>query len=234
MVSAIILQRTFRSHTAIERAPASQLTGGADNTSCPRRSSTRNIMRDTTLVLHQGSWKRLQVNVVGIASPPLDVAVLAAPLQLSVTHALPAGTDGLYLSQDVYFLGFPYGMQIEVGPDLNRDCPLPLEKKGIVTSMEFSNNSLERLLLDRHNNPGFSGGPVVYIPTGTRDLKVAGIISGYRYEWSQVYSQGEVTPMALKENTGIVVAYPIGHATKLIEANPVGFLLDSSGTKSSA
>jgi S1-C subfamily serine protease len=188
MVSSNILQRTFRIRYGDNEGTCFTI----DQEGKQYIVSAAHVLQrisdtDTILVFQEKKWKELKVDVIGIASPPADIIVLAAPIQLSPTHPLPADAS-IYLSQDVYFLGFPYGLQVEIGPDLNRDFPLPLIKKGIVSSMEFRNGCLDCMLLDGHNNPGFSGGPVVCIHLGTRNLKVAGVISGYRYEWSSVYS----------------------------------------------
>ena len=62
------------------------------------------------------------------------------------------------LSQDVYFLGFPYDLTND-GGTINRNFPIPLIKKGILSAIQVG--EVKTLLLDGHNNPGFSGGPVV-------------------------------------------------------------------------
>jgi len=165
------------------------------------------------------------IKVVGYTPSPVDVAVLSPPMQISPSHHLPADAGNIYLSQDIYFLGFPYGLKIEVGPELNRDFPLPLVKKGIISSMAFNQEYLDYFLLDGHNNPGFSGGPVVAYELDKKELKAIGIISGYRYEWSDVFVQGQPVSLKYKENTGIIVAYCIRHATELIKINPIGFNL---------
>jgi hypothetical protein len=177
---------------------------------------------DMISIQHNKQWVNLSVGLVGLCPDDVDVAVLSPSKQLSPAHALIPDTSGLYLSEDIYFLGFPYGLQIEVGPELNADFPLPLVKKGIVSSFEFQANVLSLMLLDGHNNPGFSGGPVYYSAAGKNDSRVAGVISGYRYEWEPVYAQGQATDFKYQGNTGIIVAWSINHALKVIQANPIG------------
>ncbi len=226
MVSTNILQRTFR----IKYKGGEGTCFTIDQDGRQYIVTANHVVNgisdaDVVSIFHEKRWKKLSVKLVGIAALPVDIAVLAPPQQLSPSHPLPTDAGNLYLSQDVYFLGFPYGLQIDVGPDMNRDFPLPLVKKGIISSLEFSKLHLDYILLDGHNNPGFSGGPVVYIPPGSSDLKVAGVISGYHYEWGKVYRQGQKTPLEFQQNTGIIIAYCILHAVELIKRKPIGFYI---------
>ncbi len=54
--------------------------------------------------------------------------------------------------------------------------------------MGHKEGNVPLLLIDGHNLPGLSGGPVVYAVHGgpPNMLKVAGVISGYRFEWDSV------------------------------------------------
>ena len=87
-------------------------------------------------------------------------------------------TEGLFLSQEVFMLGFPYGYQIE-SYKLNNGYPLPLVKHGIVAGFMEDN----KLWIDWDNNQGFSGGPVVYRrlnEEGYSDIEyIGGIIVSY-------------------------------------------------------
>ena len=174
-------------------------------------------------VSHQKQWKDLPCEIVGLGDGDVDIAVLAPPYQISPTHPLPATTALLYLGQDAYFLGFPYGLHTDVGA-LNADFPLPLIKKACVSSMNcFPGRQMNYVLLDGHNNPGFSGGPVVFYPPGRIDqVKVGAVISSYKYEWDPVFLEGKQTPLAYRYNTSIIVAFAIEYAVNLIKANPIG------------
>ena len=109
---------------------------------------------------------------------------------------------------------------------MNMNFPLPLVKKGIVSM--FDGNII---LLDGHNNPGFSGGPVVFHPNShSNDLSVAGVIAGYRFDREPVYKNQEQEqkgkPLGYyKANTGIIVTYEIRHALELIRQNPIGLMV---------
>ena len=79
-----------------------------------------------------------------------------------------------------------------------------------------------------HNDPGFSGGPVVYSSPNQHDFKVAAVVSGFRFENEPIYVGNQQTSLAYRYNTGIIVSCGIRHAVELISANPVGFELSSS------
>jgi len=227
MVSSNILQRTFR--IKYENKEGTCFTIDQDGRQYVITSGHLiNGISDSNpiSIFHEKKWKEVPIKLVGFANTPVDIAVLALSFQLSPSHPLATTTGaGIYLSQDVYFLGFPFGLHIEVGPDLNRDFPLPLVKKGIVSGFIFDQDGFTTLLLDGHINPGFSGGPVVYIDHDTGELNVAGVIAGYHYEWQNVYYKNQGTSLRFMENTGIILGYSIRYAIRLIKTNPIGFLL---------
>ncbi len=173
-------------------------------------------------IYHEAQWKFLEAELVGHADGEIDISVLAPSIQISPTLELPATTHGIVFGQDLYFLGFPYGLKTEVGP-LNRQFPLPLVKKGILSALLPPTDGAEILLIDGHNNHGFSGGPVVYSQAGANpQYKVAGVISGYRSHAEPIFHAEQQTPLMYHANTGIVVAYSIRHAIDLIDSNPIG------------
>ena len=86
------------------------------------------------------------------------------------------------------------------------------------------------LILDGVNNPGFSGGPVVY-RTGP-DQQILAVVSGIVTEPADVIPSlsgdktAEKPPKHRKskvdENAGFIVAYSIDTAIDAIKKNPVG------------
>lgn len=125
------------------------------------------------------------------------------------THPLPSSDDGITYGQDLYFLGFPYGMSSDIG-ELNGNFPLPFVRKGILSILHF-NQPGRPFIIDGHNNPGFSGGPVVF--KRGNDFQVAGVIHGYNPEYRM--ENGQLTPIE-NTNSGMVIAYSISNALDLI------------------
>ena len=176
------------------------------------------------------------MKVVGIAKGSVDVTVLACDVLLASPSLKlePAALRDMYLSQQVYFVGFPFGWTTG-GEDINQDFPLPLVKAGIVSAFPTGGRPL---ILDAHNNKGFSGGPVVFVPQGARsgEFHVAAIVSYYPTPivmpivgktGEPIVDRGSGEPIAyFNENPGLLAAFEIRHATDLIDANPIGFPLD--------
>ena len=151
---------------------------------------------------------------------------LAAEYPISPIYSLATTKDGLGLAHDVYFLGFPYDLISEFSSSINEDFPIPFVKKAIVS--QFYKDCI---MLDGHNNPGFSGGPIVFYPKpNSNDLSVVGVVSGYRFERETVYQNEKQTSLTYKANTGIIVAYGIEHALNLIRQNPIGVKLETDKT----
>lgn len=223
MVPTNALQRTFRLKYRESTATCFTIDVDGRQYIVTARHALPNISDPVTIQLqHEGTWKDLTCAVVGLGADEVDIAVLAPPHAISPTHPLEATTKGMYLSQDAFFLGFPYGLHSEIGA-LNRDFPLPLVKKACVSLFSLTGSGPKYLLLDGHNNPGFSGGPVVYAVVGHLPAtNVAGVVSGYRFEWDKVFVKDQETDLAFKYNTGIVIAYSIEHAVDLIRSRPIG------------
>ena len=174
---------------------------------------------------HNNKWKKLSIEIVGMGSEDIDVAVLAPSQKLAPVLPLEPTLQDAMIGQQVYFLGFPMGMVNNTGRELNRNFPVPLAKSGILSGAEKP----KKIWIDGHNNPGFSGGPLVFVPHGKPNIgyRVAGVISGYRMSSIPVYNSNSQQIGIFPENSGIVEAYNIMFAIDLIENNPIGFPLST-------
>jgi len=203
----------------------------------------------TLLIDKSDTWVPVPVKVFR-CDDPVDIAVLVPPTQLTVTYPLEATMRGVRYGQDMYFAGFPYGLHTNA-PALNGGYPVAFVKKAVMSG-EISEGGASEILLEGYNNPGFSGGPLVY-----RDLdrtasvyKVAGVIKGFRADIAPIFKQEEIRPdqvtqddiakerivrshdgrtlrlnetgEVVKLNTDILVAYNISYALALIRKNPIG------------
>ena len=88
-------------------------------------------------------------------------------------------------------MGYPYGLEgiIEREDDI---CRLPLVKKACLSAFN-EESDIGMLVLDGHNNLGFSGAPVVYQTAGnSSSYNFAGVISGYvrKYEPARIHGVG--------------------------------------------
>jgi hypothetical protein len=84
-----------------------------------------------------------------------DIAVFAVEGELTQDLPLGATLNEIAPSQDAYFLGFPFG----IGLNLAKPT-LPFVKRATVSGIYHDGDGTKFLLLDAINNQGFSGGPV--------------------------------------------------------------------------
>jgi hypothetical protein len=203
---------------------------------------------DTVQIRKGDDWLPVKVKVFR-CDDPIDIAVLVPPTQLTVSFPLEPTTQGMRYGQDMFFVGFPYGI-FTSGQTINRLYPIAFVKKAIM-SASVNEKGVRTLFLDGHNNPGFSDGPIVYRDLDRMDFiyKVAGVVAGYRFDTTPVLKPEEIKPEQVKPediaqgriiqrdgrlfrlhdtgelvqfNTGIVIGYEIEHALDLITKNPIG------------
>ncbi|QWG24747.1 serine protease [Bradyrhizobium sediminis] len=179
---------------------------------------------------------------------PIDIAVLVPPAQVTVNFPLPPEMKGAFVSQEMFFVGFPFG---DFGLTTHDgQSAIGFVRKAIF-SAQVGKGDATILYLDGTNNPGFSGGPVVYkdlnIPNG--EMKVAGVISGFRNDIEEVMKGDKIEREAITQddlnrrvirrladgsfiklsptgnyvvtNTGVVIAYPIERAVELIKRSGI-------------
>ncbi len=197
---------------------------------------------DTVEIFHENQWKSVKVRPLYVEPPDVDIIILVLPIQISPAYPLELGINGLYVSQTIYFLGFPYGLNLE-GQTLNNGYPLPLVKRGLCSGFYFSPKKYMVALIDGINNPGFSGGPVVYVDQATKGLKVGAVVSSYRNQEDKVFRKVKRNPrekpnqkkddegtlvetdMIVRSNSGIIISYSINSALDVISKNPIGPLI---------
>ena len=172
---------------------------------------------------HDNTWKPIRVTLTGHSNSS-DISVFAANQVLTTPELVAeASCADIYYGQDVYFLGFPYGLFGDF-PEVNVGYPMPFVKKAILSMM--STKADNAMYLDGINNIGFSGGPVAFVVNGNiKHWRIAGVISGYVSAPEVVSDQGRDVGLRYSANTGLIKASPINDAVSLISDNPNGFLM---------
>ena len=176
---------------------------------------------DAIQIQHAHTWKRLSTTVAWMSESEEDIAILAPCVQISPAHPLIPTTAGLVLGQDAYFCGFPFGLRFEAG-ELNREFPIPFVKRGVISAFGSRDDCATRIYVDGLNNPGFSGAPLVFSDLKTQELKVAGVMSGYRPVYEPVLLKGEQVGLESRGNTGIAIAYDLRNGVEHVTHNPTG------------
>jgi len=174
----------------------------------------------------ESRWSRVPVRAIYPAKETVDVAALDAGRPLTVTFPLEASAGGLTLGQQVYFLGYPFGLGTAgiVAPAPPGFGEIPFLKSGIVSAMDDRDPEAHLLYLDGHNNPGFSGGPIVFWHSESRRFRVAGVVRGYRNEALPVLKRKNLddpraqahNDLYTRANSGIVIGYDIQHIVDAI------------------
>lgn len=194
---------------------------------------------DTVRLFIAAAWHNVKVRPIFPKNKKTDIVALTGDKLVAPKMGISLGDNEIFVGQDIYFLGFPFGLATQFNnPSRVR---IPFVKKGILSAIDALPDSGHILYLDGHNNPGFSGGPVIFAnyKQGER-LQIAGVVSGYRNQPTQVL-EAEVnetnssTKQSSKkiihyvnENTGIVVAFSLTEITQAIEENPIGFPIPES------
>ncbi|WP_157647373.1 S1 family peptidase [Actinomycetospora chiangmaiensis] len=125
--------------------------------------------------------------------PGVDIAVFDFPEDHGalLNDSLPLGMDDAGFSQDVFLLGHPYGLSLQLGSEADR-FELPLVKKGILAGQKFEHD-VKSVFVDCIANPGFSGGPAVFQVTGSNRWKFLGVIKG---QYVQDPPEGDIEGLA--------------------------------------
>jgi S1-C subfamily serine protease len=144
-------------------------------------------------VFMNDAWSPLEVKIFR-CDDPIDIAVLIPPHQLTINFDLPFDKT-FFFGQEAYFVGFPYGIQSS-GRGINGPYPLPIIKRAAISGSVDVDPTKKAvlILLDGYNNPGFSGGPIVYrdLNQSTVVMKVVGVVSGFKPEVVPVMKEHDI------------------------------------------
>lgn len=181
------------------------------------------------LLRRKDTWVTLEVKLIFCDSPDVDIVALALPEQISPSFPVVPTMDGIFLGQDVFFLGFPYGLATYQ----DGWSPIPFVKKGILSMIDRSSDDRVILHIDGLGNPGFSGGPVVFRKANKEETRIAGVVIGFEGVYEKVLrprSENErltldnmdETGLFVRMNSGIMTAHKIDHIVEAIRRNPIG------------
>jgi hypothetical protein len=188
-------------------------------------------------------WNPIQFAVID-PGKDIDIVVLVpnTKLQDVGVPSLKVSTENVGIGQECSFLGFPFASTWTATFANSAQYKMPFIKHCYISGIIRQPAAL--LVLDGINNPGFSGGPVLY-HTGP-DQVVLGVISGYRNDPGEVHSievpdlptaaqtpdNKKPNPTGTKKknvvdlNTGIIFAFVADIAVDAIKKNPIGRLVE--------
>ena len=163
-------------------------------------------------------WSGPMVHVPLVKVGP-DIAVFSLGDKRIVRDdmTLAPSADSVALSQEVFFLGYP------LPGTLPLSGRLPAVRRGIV-SQRAHLNGVTAWIIDGHNLPGFSGGPLVFASHGGvgSTWHVLGVVSAYWHHWIDVEIAGGAVPnnlgLRVPTNAGLVIVHDIKHAIDAIDS----------------
>ena len=163
----------------------------------------------------------LPVAFIGEGKGEIDISVLTPGY--SIISDVPFETSlGLFVGQDVFYVGFPLKMWANGGA-LMQGRPFPFVKKGTLSTGWDPESTVKSVYVDTVSSKGFSGGPLVFVEQATGIPKIAGVVAKYRTDYEPVLDgSGHDTGSKVESNTGLMLAYGINHAIDIIRANPIG------------
>jgi S1-C subfamily serine protease len=222
MVPANILSRVFTLRVGTEQASGFTIeVEGRQYLITAGHLLPSSSSKGAVEVFRDADWIKLPFRRIPVEPETVDIAVLALDQQLAGLLPVQIGMKGSSLSQEVFFVGFPYGLSVD-GRALNSGFPLPLVKHGIIAGLDGKRG--DPFLVDGINNPGFSGGPVVRVDDIFKPT-IIGVVSAYTASQEAVYREKAKTDLTVLANTGLLVAFSIDYALEAIQKSPIGYRL---------
>lgn len=223
-----VLYRVLRIRTATATGSAFTIEVDGKQYLITARHLLKGFGSEGEIELWQDSrWSKLKARAIYPSKEVVDIAALDLGRQVTVAFPLEASSGGLTLGQQVYFLGYPDGL----GSSVSVAAPpgfgeIPFLKSGIVSALDDRDPEASLLYLDGHNNPGFSGGPIVFWHFPSTSFRVAGVVRGYRNEALPVLKRKDLddpdakahNDLYTRANSGIVIGYDILHIVEAIRA----------------
>lgn len=164
-------------------------------------------------------WKNFQGNIYFHTNPNVDIAVLKLEGPKEVVWGISMKKDIQFvLSDRGLFLGFPFGMKTTDKTNMNDGLPVPLIKGAINSGLVIENGVLYNLL-DGNNNPGFSGGPVLFknrFNPADNEWYLMSVINAYRIQENRLDTP--IGVLKYSENSSIIISIGFIHIIEIIES----------------
>jgi len=181
--------------------------------------------RFTVQIFKNSEWQNLNVKIYYHQTNNIDIAVMffGKGKYITPTPEIKYGMNDVYLSQDCYFLGFPYG---RFSPDkgINNGYPIPLIKKACISAVDFR-DEITNVYLDGSINGGFSGGPSV-ITHADGSIQIFGIACASIVDFEAVKHTDDIEMFVgvssdkeyaiYEENPRIIQTYGFNHVIEII------------------
>lgn len=178
---------------------------------------------DVKLFLN-GAWHPFKARAIYPDNHSVDIVALDVGQKVTVDFPLDTGFRDFALGKQIYIVGYPWGLRTQGGLPDNM-AEIPFLKSGILSAIDSRQKDSVIFYLDSDNNPGFSGGPIVYRDSKSGDYRVAAVVSGYWNEAFPVLKEKDLTnpdakayeDLYTRGNSGITVGYSVKHIVDAIQ-----------------
>ena len=161
-------------------------------------------------LLISGNLKDFDARVYFHKKRNIDVALIKLPDDVPQGKGISLDSIHLSFGSPVFFYGYPLSNLGTQTPEIK----FPIIKSAILSGVVKYGN-VDVLVLDGHNNRGFSGGPVVAYDTGTKKTHLVGLVSGYLFEPRGVQIKEE--RFSFDENSGIILCYGTSYIQDILK-----------------
>ncbi|MBK8516556.1 MAG: trypsin-like peptidase domain-containing protein [Saprospiraceae bacterium] len=166
-------------------------------------------------VKEDNKWNYMDGTLFHHNNSKVDISIIRVfeGQKTSIKNDFNLSYKNLIYGDEGYILGFPYNLSTDIW---DREFPLPLIKR-VINSGTIIEDGIQLIFLDGHNNPGFSGGPIVFknhSKSNGHMWQIVGVISAYVTQNNDL-----ITPlgkMKYHENSGIVIGYSSDHIKAII------------------
>ena len=171
-------------------------------------------------IFRDNVWRPFNGHAFFHKSDNVDIAILRSDF-VSAGYNIVLDPDSSFnvpFGDVGFFLGFPYGYYTLDNTKLNEGYPIPLIKRATFSGSIIEKN-VEYLFLDGFNNPGFSGGPVLFFDRWKKDSKnlfLVAVVSGYVSQINRVKS-GTLN-FDFEQNSGIIRATASRYIPEIIDS----------------
>lgn len=166
----------------------------------------------TLKVWNLNKWEDLHItDVIYPKSEQVDIAILKTEEKISAPYEITASGETTF-GQVVWFLGYPFYLRTR-----GSNFEIPFIKRGTMSAIDATNSDAVILYIDGFNNPGFSGGPIVFWSFSDHAYRILGVVQGYRNDTAKTLINGRAADTPILVNSGILLGYSIAHATEAIQ-----------------
>lgn len=147
----------------------------------------------------------------------IDIAVIKPINKAPLIKAFSLENRPMTIGDNGFFLGYPLDLHTIGANDINNGFPLALVKRANLSGTRVMDDIVVHLL-DGHNNPGFSGGPIVFkdrTKPSDHIWYLAGVVVAYYNQNKQTNFGSSI--LNYDENSGIIVSYGTRHIIEIVE-----------------